>query len=231
MKRFYKNAQIVSGAHGHGVMLDAKPLRTPAKAELLVPSRALAEAIAAEWHGQGAEISVPAMPLTRLASAAIDLIAARRAAVIAETANYAGTDLVCYRVSRPPELARRQQAAWQPLLDWARDRYDAPLSVTTGIAPVTQPPASLAALHAAVGAHEPMKLAALRLATGASGSLVIALALMARRLDAEAAFAAAELDESFQIENWGEDPQQTKRRAGLRDDLLLAERFALLLQS
>jgi chaperone required for assembly of F1-ATPase len=221
---------MVAGEHGHGVTLDGKPLRTPAKAPLVVPSRALAEAIAAEWQDQGADISVPSMPLTRLASAAIDLVAARRDTVIAETASYAGTDLVCYRASRPPELVRRQHAAWQPLLDWARDRYDAPLSVTTDIAPVAQPAASLTALHAAVAAHEAMRLAALRLATAAAGSLVIALALLERRLDAEAAFAAAELDESFQIENWGEDPDQAKRRAGLRDDLLLAERFMVLLQ-
>ena len=229
MKRFYRAAQATPHARGHGVALDGKPLHTPAKAELVVPSRPLAEAIAQEWHEQGDAIATASMPLTRLASTAIDLIVPRRDAVIAETANYAGTDLVCYRAAHPPELVRRQNEAWQPLLDWARARYDAPLSVTTGVTPVAQLPASLAALKAVVAAHDAMMLAALRLATAASGSLVIALALTQRRLDADDAFAVAELDESFQIEHWGEDSEQTKRRAGLRDDLALAERFAALL--
>lgn len=230
MKRFYRHALPISNGRGHGVTLDDKPLRTPAKAELVVPSRALADAIAAEWHAQGEDIVVPSMPLTRLASAAIDLVATRWEAMIAETANYAATDLLCYRAAGPPTLVERQQAIWQPLLDWAHRRYDAALLVTTDIAPVTQPPASLAALAKVVAACDAMDLTALRLATAASGSLVIALALMARRLDADTAFAAAELDESFEIENWGEDPEQTKRRAGLRDDLVLVQHFAALLR-
>jgi chaperone required for assembly of F1-ATPase len=230
VKRFYREAEAVSGERGHGIMLDAKPLRTPAKGDLIVPTRALAEAIAAEWRAQNDEIAVQALPLTRLAGAAIDLAPRQRDAIVAETANYAGTDLICYRAGHPPELVKRQQMVWQPLLDWLTEYFEAPLHVTMGIAPLSQPPASLAALKKAVAAHDDMHLIALRLATAASGSLAIALALLARRLDAEAAFAAAELDETFQIENWGEDREQTKRRAGLRDDLRLAERFAELLE-
>lgn len=229
MKRFYKEVTTVQGGRGHSVALDGRPMRTPAKAELVVPSKALADAIAEEWAGQGADISIPTMPLTRLASTAIDLVAVRRDAVIAEIANYAGTDLICYRAAHPPELVKRQQISWQPLLNWLTEYFDAPLHVTMGITPLSQPPASLAALRDAVAAHDDMHLTALRLATEASGSLTIALALLARRLDADAAFAAAELDESYQIEKWGEDPEQTKRRASLRDDLVLAERFAELL--
>ncbi len=230
MKRFYREATVVSDERGHGVALDAKPLRTPAKAELIVPSRALAEAIAAEWRAQGGDISLHALPLTRLAGAAIDLVARRRDAIVAETANYAGTDLICYRATHPPELVKRQQMLWQPLLDWLAEYFEAPLHVTMGITPLSQPPASLAALKKAVAAHDDLHLTALRLATATSGSLAIALALLSRRLDADAAFAAAELDESFQIEKWGEDPEQTKRRAALRDDLRLTERFAELLE-
>ncbi len=230
MKRFYREATVVSDERGHGVALDAKPLRTPAKAELIVPSRALAEAIAAEWRAQGSDISLHALPLTRLAGAAIDLVARRRDAIVAETANYAGTDLICYRATHPPELVKRQQMLWQPLLDWLAEYFEAPLHVTMGITPLSQPPASLAALKKAVAAHDDLHLTALRLATATSGSLAIALALLSRRLDADAAFAAAELDESFQIEKWGEDPEQTKRRAALRDDLRLTERFAELLE-
>jgi chaperone required for assembly of F1-ATPase len=231
VKRFYRAAQTLAQERGYALTLDGKPLRTPAKAELVVPNRALAEAIAEEWRAQADTIAVHTMPLTRLASAAIDLVASRRAAIVAETANYAGTDLICYRASHPPELVKRQQMLWQPLLNWLTEYFDAPLHVTTGITPLAQPAASLAALKDAVAAHDDMRLTALRLATAASGSLAIALALMARRLDTDAAFAAAELDESFQIEKWGEDAEQTKRRAALHDDLRLAERFAELLES
>jgi chaperone required for assembly of F1-ATPase len=231
MKRLYRDVTIVPHDRGHGVRLDAKPLRTPAKVELIVPSPALAEAIAGEWRAPGPAVARDARPLTRLACTAIDLVAARRDAVIAETANYAATDLICYRVAHPPELVKRQQMLWQPLLNWLVEYFNAPLHVTMGITPLTQPRTSLAALREVVAGRDDMQLTALRLATAASGSLAIALALMARRFDADAAFAAAELDESFQIEKWGEDPEQTKRRAALRDDLRLAERFALLLES
>ena len=230
MKRFYKAAAAIQGERGHGVSLDSKPLRTPAKAALVVPSAPLAAAIAEEWAGQGDDITITAMPLTRLASAAIDLVAARREAIVAETAAYAGTDLICYRATHPPELVKRQQMSWQPLLNWLAEQYDAPLHVTMGITPLAQPPASLTALRNAVAAHDDMHLTALRLATATSGSLAIGLALVAGRIDADDAFAAAELDESYQIEKWGEDPEQTKRRASLRDDLKLAERFAGLLR-
>ncbi|MGH6981226.1 MAG: ATP12 family chaperone protein, partial [Stellaceae bacterium] len=230
MKRLYREARTNPCDTGFGVALDGKPLRTPAKAELIVPSRTLADAIAAEWQAQGADIVASSMPLTRLASAAVDLVATRRDAVIDEIANYAGTDLVCYRATHPPELVKRQQILWQPLLNWLTEYFDAPLHLATGVTPVAQPAESLAAVRAAVASHDTMLLTALRLATEASGSVAIGLALVGGKLDAEAAFAAAELDESFQIENWGEDPEQTRRRAGLRDDLKLAERFAQLLE-
>lgn len=229
--RPYREVHVVSDERGHGIKLDTKPLRTPAKGELIVPSLALADAIAGEWRAQGDKIALPSMPLTRLASGALDLLSARREAVIDEIANYAGTDLVCYRAAHPPELVKRQQMLWQPLLNWLAEYLDAPLHVTMGVTPLTQPATSLAMVTEAVAAHDDMRLAALRLATTASGSVAIGLALLARRIDAAAAFAAAELDESFQIENWGEDPEQTKRRAALKDDLKLAERFASLLRN
>ena len=228
MKRFYRGATVVAAEGGFAIALDGKPVLTPAKAKLVVSSRVMAEAVAAEWLTQGDDMQIAALPLTRLASAAIDMIAPRRDAVIAETAKYAGTDLVCYRVATPRDLAERQELLWQPLIDWARQRFDAPLLTTTGIAPIAQPTASLAALAAAVAIRHPMELTALRLATATAGSLIIALALMERRLDSDAAFAAAELDESYQIANWGEDAEQTRRRAGLRDDIMLADRFVTL---
>jgi len=230
MKRFYKTAEVAERGGGFGVRLDGKPLSTPAKAELIVPSRALAEAIAAEWRAQGDEIKLDALALTRVVSTALDLVTPRRAEIGAEVARYPGTDLVCYRAGHPPELAHRQHATWQPLIDWARMRYDAALEVAIGVVPVAQPLASLRALSAAVGAYPPLELAALHLATAACGSLVVALALIEGRLDAEQAFTAAQLDETFEIELWGEDAEQTARRAALKDDIVLARRFIDLLR-
>jgi chaperone required for assembly of F1-ATPase len=231
MKRFYTEVAAHPAQGGFGISLDGKPLRTPAKAPLVVPTRALAEAIAAEWRGQSGEVKLDTLPLTRLASTALDLVAKRKPAVVSEIARYAGTDLVCYRAEHPPELIERQHATWQPLLDWARLRYDAPLLVTAGVLPVVQPSESLAAYAAAVAAYAPLELAALHLATAACGSLVVPLALIEGRVDADGAFAAAELDQSFEIERWGEDAEQTQRRAALKDDIALAERFIALLRS
>ena len=229
MKRFYKSAGVTETPEGFGVALDGKPVRTPAKRPLAVPTRALAEAIAEEWLAQGETVDPKRLPLTRLASIALDLVAPRREAVVSEVVKYAGTDLVCYRAEAPPELAARQHAAWQPLIDWATLRFDASLTVTASILPVSQSPATLNAFEAAAAAYDTHRLAALHLATAACGSLVVALALVEGHLDAEAAFAASELDESYEIERWGEDAEQAKRRKGLKEDIALAARFVALL--
>src|SRR5262245_9206484 len=138
MKRIYKEASIVPAERGFAVALDGKPIRTPAKEPLVLPTRALAEAVAAEWAAQGDEVRPQAMPLMRLSSIALDIVAKRREAVVAELAKYAETDLVCYRAAEQPALAARQQARWQPLLDWATLRYDAPFAVTSGVVPLPQ---------------------------------------------------------------------------------------------
>jgi chaperone required for assembly of F1-ATPase len=169
------------------------------------------------------------MPLTRLAATALDRTSAQRDQVVAETANFAGTDLVCYRADHQPELAARQQAVWQPLLDWATLRFDAPLTVTAGVIPTPQSPAGLKAFAAAVAAHDDLRLTALHTLTAACGSLVIALAVLEGRLDAEAAFAASQLEETFQIELWGEDAEAAARRSALAADIAAAARFVSLL--
>jgi chaperone required for assembly of F1-ATPase len=133
MKRAYENARAEAVPGGWSVTLDGKALRSPAKRPLLLPTSALAEAIAAEWQAQGAKLRPREMPMMRLASIAIDLVATRRAQIVAETANYAATDLVCYRAEHPPELVARQHAVWQPLVDWAVLRYDAPLAITSSV--------------------------------------------------------------------------------------------------
>ena len=231
MKRVYKKVDTRPVYGGYDIALDGRPMRTPAKRALVVPSAALAEAIAAEWDGQQDEIRPMTMPLTRLAATAIDRTAQQREQVVTETANYAGTDLVCYWADHQPALAARQQAVWQPLIDWATLRFDAPLTVTAGVIPAGQAPASLKAFAAAVAEHDDFRLTALHALTAACGSLVIALAVMEGRLDAEAAFAASELDESFQIEAWGEDAEAAKRREALAADITAAARFVELLNS
>ena len=230
MRRVYKERAAVALEDGYGVALDGKPLRTPAKRALVAPSRALAEAIAAEWLAQGDTVDPYTMPMTRLTSSAIDLVAPRRAAIVAELLNYAGTDLVCYHAEHPPELVARQLATWQPLVDWATLRFDAPLAVTSGILPVSQPAATLRAFAASLETYDAMLLTALHAVTISCGSLVIGLALLEGRLDAASAFAAAELDESYQIEKWGEDSEQAIRRAGLQEDIAAAARFAALVR-
>jgi chaperone required for assembly of F1-ATPase len=231
MKRFYRDAAAVAAAQGFIVHLDGKPVRTPAKNELRVPNRTLAEAIAAEWDNQGEDIKPLTLPLTRLVSTGIDRVASRRPEIVKEIANYASTDLLCYRATEPAELVARQDRNWQPLLDWAMERFDAPLCRTQGVTPVTQLPAALTAIERAVATHSDLLLVALHLATSSCGSVVIALALLDGKLNADEAFEVAQLDESFQIERWGEDSEQTKQRAGLKEDIASAARFAALLRA
>jgi len=231
MKRVYREAVTRRVEGGWGIALDGRPMRTPARHELVVPSAALAEAIAVEWSAQQDDIRPATMPLTRLAATAIDRTRVQREQVIADTANYAGTDLVCYRAERPPELIARQQAEWQPLLDWAMLRYDASLAVTSGILPQPQSPAALKAFAAVVAAQDDFRLTALHTMTAACGSLVIALALLEGRLEAAAAFAVSQLDETFQIEAWGEDAEAAARRQALAEDIGAAARFVQLLDA
>ena len=230
MKRVYKVVETRAVEGGWGVALDGRPVRTPARRELAVPSERLAAAIAAEWDAQDPDIRPETMPLTRLAATAIDRTAAERDKIVAEVANYAATDLVCYRAAHPPALAARQEAVWQKLIDWAAGRYDAGLAVTAGIVPVPQSPASLKAYATVVAAFDDFRLTALQAVTATCGSLVIALALHEGRLDAEAAFDASQLDETFQIEAWGEDAEATRRRAALAEDIRATARFLELLR-
>jgi chaperone required for assembly of F1-ATPase len=230
VKRIYQKALPVRAVGGHAVALDGRLVKTPGRRDLIVPTQALAAEIAAEWEAQQEEIRRETMPLTRLAGATIDRDAAQHGAVVRQIADYAGTDLVCYRATHPPALVARQQEVWQPLLDWAAAHYEAPLTVTGGVIPSSQPPASLAAYTAAVAAYDRFVLTALHAATTACGSLVIALALLEGRLDAAEAFAASQLDESFQIEAWGKDREQAERRAALSNEITAAARFVLLLR-
>lgn len=232
MKRFYKETAVDQGDGGHRILLDGRPMRTPAKAVLVVPTRPLAEAIAAEWGAvpDKADINVSHLPLTRLAATGLDRVASQRARVIEDTAKYAGSDMLCYRASEPGTLVKRQQAIWQPLLDWADERYGARLVIVEGLAFVEQPADAVARLGEAVAAHSDLGLSALYNLTHISGSLIVALAVAEGHLAAPDAFAAAQLDELYQIERWGEDPTATKRHEGIRHDIEAGARFLALLE-
>lgn len=227
-KRFYKETGIIPEESGYAVTLDGRPLHTLRGAPLTAPTRALAAAVAEEWDAQEAQIRPHTMPLTQLTNTAIDRVARERARIVERMMGYAATDLLCYRAEFPPDLVERQQARWQPLLDWIADTHGARLTVASGVIPVTQPPLALAAVGAAVAVLDDLELTALATVAATTGSLVIALALTSGRIDAEAAFEASQLDEAHQIERWGEDAEAAARHAGLRADIFAAARFLAL---
>lgn len=227
-KRTYRVVEVEAADAGFAVTLDGRPVRTPAGTPLALPGRALANAVADEWRAQEDEIRPHTMLLSRLAGTAIDRMGRERSGVVETVVRYADTDLLCYRAGFPRDLAERQQASWQPLLDWAAERHGATLRVTTGVAPVDQPRQAVESLRRAVEALDDLELTSLASTVAACGSLVIALALAAGRLDAEEAFAASWLDETYQSEKWGEDEETAARGRVLHDDIHAAAAFLAL---
>jgi chaperone required for assembly of F1-ATPase len=211
-RRFYESARAADAANGHRVLLDDKPIRTPAGRSLVAPTLALAQALAAEWQDQGETIDPAKMPLTRLANAIIDGVAERAGAVSVEVAKYLATDLVCYRASLPRGLVERQAHYWDPILKWAGDELGARFCVGEGISHVAQSEAVLAAARAAIP-DDPWRLGAVHAATTLTGSALIALALARGALSSEEAWRAAHVDEDWNIEQWGSDDIAAARRA------------------
>jgi len=228
MKRVYKAATAERREEGYVICLDGRPVRTPARQPLIFPAAPLAEAVAGEWAGQEKVVDPRAMPLMRLSCTALDRVAGRRETVIDELARYAETDLLCYRAEHPPELQARQAEAWQPLLDWALMRFDAKLEVVFGIVPAAQPEATQRALRSVVAGLDDFSLTGVYAAAATTGSLIVALALMEGEVGAEDAFAISQLDETYAIEQWGEDAELGERRASIRDELESTERFLRL---
>jgi chaperone required for assembly of F1-ATPase len=228
-RRFYKEAAAIQEGDRWRIALDGKAVKTPARNSLLLSTRALAEAIAGEWQAQETKVKPDTMPLMQLASTALDRVAPDRDRIIAETAGYAATDLVCYRAEGPADLVAKQAEQWDPLIDWLRERYDVSLQVAAGVMAIRQSEAALAALTRVVAAQDDLRLTALAVMTGAAGSLAFGLALLEGRISPETAAAAAQLDELFQAERWGVDPEAEKRRAAQRGDLVAARRFLDLL--
>jgi chaperone required for assembly of F1-ATPase len=213
-KRFYERAQVAETGAGGGarILLDGKPVKTPARHALVAPTRPLADAIAAEWHTQKDVIDPALMPLTRLANAAIDVVRDASAAVTDEVAKYLGTDLLCYRADAPAALVDTQSAAWDPVLHWARANFGARFVLAQGVVHVSQPHEAIAAVRAAIPA-DPWRLAAVSSITTLTGSALLALALAQGALDADAVWAAAHVDEDWQMSQWGKDDLALERRA------------------
>jgi chaperone required for assembly of F1-ATPase len=229
LKRFYRAVTADGAPPAVRVLLDGKPMRTPAKRELALPTRALAEAVAAEWEAQIDHMDPAAMPLTRFANSALDGVTGREAEVRAEIAKYGASDLLCYRAEGPAELVRRQGEAWDPMLSWARKELGAHFATGQGIVPVAQPPAAIAAIEDAVADLDALALTAHHVMTTLTGSAVLALAHARGRLTAEDAWAAAHVDEDWQIGQWGEDAEANARRARRWAEMQAASRLLQLL--
>jgi chaperone required for assembly of F1-ATPase len=231
VRRFYQTVEVAPADDGHHLLLDGRPLRTPAKRLLALPAARLAEALAGEWRAQGEVVQPQAMPLTRLASTAQDRMPALRAAAIEEVVGYAGTDLLCYRAAAPLDLVERQSRVWQPLLEWAASVYGARLTLTTSLLPVAQPDAAIRGLRAAVENLADWPLVGLHAVTTALGSLVLGLALARGRIDAEQALAASLLEELYEIERWGQDAETERRHQALRRDVEASELYLAALDA
>lgn len=230
MKRFYKQAEAVPlDAGGYGVALDGRRVRTPAGRPLALPSRALAAAVAGEWATQGETVEPRTMAMMVLSATALDRVAPRAGEVAAEIAHYGETDLLCYRDAPGGELARRQNAAWQPVLDWLAETHGARLRTVAGVMPAAQDKAALEALRRAVDSREPFRLTALHTAVSATGSAALGMALVEGRLNACQTWRCARLDDDWQAERWGEENEARKRGEALRDELAAVERFTALL--
>jgi chaperone required for assembly of F1-ATPase len=216
--RFYKRAEVRHTDAGFAVELDGKTVRTPARNALVAPSRPIAEAMAAEWNAQTETIDPARMPLTRLANSVLDGVAAATSDVAAEIVKYLGTDLLFYRADAPQGLVARQSELWDPVLDWANYILGARFMLAEGVMFVAQPETSIARVSAVIP-RDPWRLGALHVVTTLTGSALLALAVACGKLDAEAAWAAAHVDEDWQMSQWGKDEIALQRRAFRWEDM------------
>ena len=229
MKRFWKSAAAVEMDRGYAVELDGRPVKTPARAELAVPTSALAEAIAAEWNDSPEEVDPRTMPLTGLANAAIDRVASDKDAFAAGLARYGESDLTCYRAEGPETLVKRQTESWDALLGWARRRYDVDFATCSGVMHVPQPEETVRKLGHAVAMLDAFRLAGLSPLVTIGGSLVAGLAVLEKMMPASEAWEAVSLDDRWQMEQWGADAEAEAALDARRRDFLAGARFLELL--
>jgi len=230
VKRFWKDANVAQADGGWSVALDGKPLRTPERRSLVVPTEALAEAIAGEWRAAGETFDPRQLALTGLASAAIDRVQPDPDAFTAMLARYSENDLLCYRAETPRNLRERQETGWDPLLGWARRRFDIDFATTTGIVHVAQPEATVARLSHALATLDAFRLAGLSPLVTIGGSLVTALAVLERSVTPSEAWDSLTIDEQWQAEQWGTDAEAVQALEARRRDFLAAARFLELLE-
>ena len=219
MKRFYKQVSTAPVTGGFGVLLDGRPVQTPARNVLALPTEKLALAIAAEWQGQGEEVSATAMPLLRLANSVIDGVVTNRDGVIGAILRFGENDLLCYRAHQPPDLAARQRQGWDPVLAWVRSQHGVEMTMAEGLTHVDQPPEALAGLRRVLEEFDAFTLGALHVVASITGSTVLALAVADGFVSGAHAFELSHIDENYQAEKWGEDAEAIKRTAALAHDL------------
>lgn len=232
MKRFYKQAEAGSAPGGFVVRLDGKPVKTVMQHSLILASRNLADAIANEWQAQGQDIVPSSMPLMQLATTMADKVKGHdRAAMNIEILKYGASDLVCYFAATPPDLVKRQEQHWLPLLKWLAEEHGVRLEHIAGIKYHNQPADSLEKLNTLVTGLPPEDFTVLQAATATTGSVVIALALMAGYLDGAGAYEAACVDEIYQLDKWGEDHLARKRLDHIKSELEAIARFRDLVRA
>ncbi|MDC0657851.1 ATPase [Leisingera sp. SS27] len=224
-KRFWKEVTVAETAEGFAVELDGRRVKTPAKAALAVPTREMAEAIAAEWDAQTESVDPKTMPCTRSANAAIDKVTHQHTEVAAMLSEYGDSDLLCYRADSPVELASRQAAEWDPVLDWAEAELGVRLQPRTGVLHQPQEAAALAVLAEKTRAMTPFQLAAFHDLVGISGSLILGFAAASGWRSADEIWQLSRLDERWQEEQWGEDEEAQAAAEVKRQEFLHAKRF------
>jgi len=222
-KRFYKEVSTDRTDEGYRILIDGRPVRTPVKKLLAVPSQAIADRLKAEWNGQGEEIDPATMPVTRLVNTAIDGVAGNFDAVFDEIVRFAGTDMLCYRADSPAGLVERQREGWDPILRWAAEAKGARFILVEGVMHQEQPARAIEAFASALsGWRDPLALACLHTVTTLTGSALLALALAEGVIDAETAWTLAHVDEDWQIEQWGTDEEAFRRRELRRAEMDVA---------
>jgi len=230
VKRFYKSVGVAETPDGFGITLDGRQVRTSAGKPLVVgPYRDLAHEIATEWEAQKDVVAPASMPMTQMATTALDRVGPERQAILDHLAAFAQTDLLCYRAPSPASLRERQDRMWQPLLDWLQTEIGAGLTVTVGVIAVEQAPESIQTIRNRFDALDLWRLTGAQVAAAAAGSAVLALALAHGRLDGEQVFSLSQIDEAWQAALWGEDAEAAQRRKNLRADILAADRLLRLI--
>jgi chaperone required for assembly of F1-ATPase len=229
-KRFWKTAAVRACAGGFEVALDARPVRTPAKSPLILPTQKLAEALAAEWEAQETEVDPETMPLTRLANSAVDKVSVQHGAVADMLAEYGGSDLLCYRAQNQPALAVEQEALWGPALSWAQEAYGIRLVTQSGVMPAPQSTESLRVISRLTHALTPFRLTAFHELVSLPGSWVLGYAVLSGAMPASKAWEAACLDEIWQARQWGADDEAVNARQVKETAFYTADRFARLVE-